>query len=167
VIGVKTGHTGEAGWCQVVAARGRGVTVYVTILGSPSRTIRNGDLESLLSWGLAQFRVVTAIDRDRAYASTELPYGRRAVMLRPARSLLVVARLGRRFIERVSALRVARLPVRAGETLGRVEIWSGGRLVGSRDLVAARSVARPGLAGRVRWYGGKTLHHLVHFLTDL
>ena len=40
VLGVKTGHTGEAGWCQVAAVRGRGVTVYATILGSPSRGVR-------------------------------------------------------------------------------------------------------------------------------
>ena len=38
LLGVKTGHTGSAGWCQVAAVRGRGVTVYATILGSPSRS---------------------------------------------------------------------------------------------------------------------------------
>ena len=36
-IGVKTGHTDLAGWCQVAAARGRGVTIYATLLGSPTR----------------------------------------------------------------------------------------------------------------------------------
>ena len=57
-IGVKTGHTDLAGWCQVAAARGRGVTIYATLLGSPARSERNVDLESLLIWGLAQFRLV-------------------------------------------------------------------------------------------------------------
>src|SRR5439155_6316470 len=34
LIGVKTGHTGAAGWSEVAAARGsQGVTVYVTLLG--------------------------------------------------------------------------------------------------------------------------------------
>ena len=167
VIGVKTGHTGAAGWCQVVAARGRGVTVYVTILGSPSRNVRDGDLQALLSWGLAQFRVVTAIDRDRVYASTSLPFGLLPVALRPSRSLLVVVRLGHPLVERVSAVRLATLPVRAGEKLGQVAIWNGGRLVGTRDLVAARAVTRPGLTGRVRWYAGRTLHHFVHFFSHL
>ena len=32
-IGVKTGHTDLAGWCQVAAARGRGVTIYATLAG--------------------------------------------------------------------------------------------------------------------------------------
>jgi D-alanyl-D-alanine carboxypeptidase (penicillin-binding protein 5/6) len=166
VLGVKTGHTGNAGWCQVAAVRGRGVTVYVTILGSPSRSVRNAGLESLLSWGVAQFRVVTAIASDRDYASVSLPYGLRAVPLRATKALLAVARIGRPFVERVSAERIVALPVRAGEVLGRVQVWSGGKLVGSRDLVATRSVARPDLAGRVRWYARRTVHHLLRLFSS-
>ena len=167
VLGVKTGHTGNAGWCQVAAVRGRGVTVYATILGSPSRSVRNAGLESLLSWGLAQFRVVTAIAPDRDYASVSLPYGLRAVPLRPAKALFAVARVGRPFVERVSGKRIVALPLRAGEVLGRVQVWSGGKLIGSRDLVATRSVARPGLAGRVRWYARRTVHHLLRLFSSL
>ena len=47
----RPGHTSLAGWCQVAAARGRGVTVYATLLGSPTRAERNDDLESLLDLG--------------------------------------------------------------------------------------------------------------------
>jgi serine-type D-Ala-D-Ala carboxypeptidase (penicillin-binding protein 5/6) len=167
VFGVKTGHTGEAGWCQVAAVHGRGVTIYATILGSPSRSVRNTGLESLLTWGLAQFRVVTAIEPSRIYASVGLPYGRAAVGLKPAKALLAVTRVGRPFVERVSAVKVASLPVTDGEVLGRVQVWSAGKLVGTRDLVATRAVARPGLAGRVRWYAGRTVHHIRRFFASL
>src|SRR4029077_3480490 len=37
LIGVKTGHTDAAGWCEVAAARRPGYTIYAVILGSPSR----------------------------------------------------------------------------------------------------------------------------------
>ena len=116
VLGVKTGHTGNAGWCQVAAVRGRGVTVYATILGSPSRSVRNAGLASLLSWGLAQFRVVTAIDPQRVYASVGLPYGLRAAApSRPAKAL-------RRRRARRAAVRRARV----GEA-GRVAAGEGRR----------------------------------------
>jgi D-alanyl-D-alanine carboxypeptidase (penicillin-binding protein 5/6) len=167
VLGVKTGHTGNAGWCQVAAVRGRGVTVYATILGSPSRGVRNAALESLLSWGLGQFRVVSAIEPNRIYASVSLPYGLRAVALRPAKALIVVARVGRPFVERVSAAGIAALPVKAGEVLGHVQVWSGHKLIGSRDLVATHAVARPGLPGRVRFYSRRTVHHLLSFFSSL
>jgi D-alanyl-D-alanine carboxypeptidase (penicillin-binding protein 5/6) len=165
VIGVKTGHTGAAGWCQVAAEQLNGVTVYVTMLGSPTRGIRNIGLESLLAWGIAQFRVVPEVQSQRVYAHVALPYGRRSLSLVAARPLQGVVRIGHPLTERVVAATSAKLPVEAGQVLGRVEIWAGGRLVGSRDLIATRTVRRPGLAGRLGFYAGRTLHHIAHLLS--
>ena len=53
------------------------------------------------------------------------------------------------------------LPVTRGQTLGRVQIFQRGKLVGESTLVASRSVARPGLAGRAGWYTRRTLHHMA------
>jgi serine-type D-Ala-D-Ala carboxypeptidase (penicillin-binding protein 5/6) len=161
-IGVKTGHTNAAGWCQVAAARGRGVTVYATLLGSPTRSERNVDLQSLLIWGLGQFRVVPAVQTGRSYAEMQVPYGRAPLKLVAARPLLAVARLGRPLTQTVTAAAVVSLPVEAGTVLGRVEIRAGGRLVGRRDLVASRTINKPSLPRRLAWYAGRTLHHLGH-----
>ena len=163
-IGVKTGHTDLAGWCQVAAARGRGVTIYATLLGSPARSERNVDLESLLVWGLAQFRLVPAVATGHVYADVSLPYGRAPVSLVAAKPLLAVARLGRPLTETVIAPVAVSLPVRQGQVLGRVEIRQGRLLVGTRDLVATRSINKPGLGSRLGWYAGRTLHHLTHLL---
>ncbi len=161
-IGVKTGHTSAAGWCQVAAARGRGVTVYATLLGSPTRSKRNADLQSLLVWGLGQFRVVPAVHTGRSYAQVKVPYGRGPLTLVAARPLLAVARLGRPLTQTVTAPAVVALPVRAGAVLGRVEIRAGGKVVGTRDLVASRTINKPSLPRRLAWYAGRTLHHLGH-----
>lgn len=163
-FGVKTGHTDEAGWCQVAAAHGRGVTVYATLLGSPSRSERNEDLESLLVWGLAQFRVVPAVQPGAAYAEAAVPYGGKPLALVAQKPFLTVARVGRPLTRTVIAPAAVHLPVRAGEPLGRVEIREEGRLVGTRALVASRTIRRPGFVRRARWYAGRTLHHLVHLL---
>ncbi len=69
VIGVKTGHTDGAGWSQVAAARGGGVTIYATILGGETREGRNSDLSRLLVWGLSRYRTVWAIDGKRVYGT--------------------------------------------------------------------------------------------------
>jgi hypothetical protein len=50
--------------------------------------------------------------------------------------------------------------VRKGQVLGRVQVWEGRRLLGTRPLVAARSISKPGFGGRVAWYAGRTLHHI-------
>jgi serine-type D-Ala-D-Ala carboxypeptidase (penicillin-binding protein 5/6) len=159
-IGVKTGHTSQAGWCQVAAARGPGVTVYATLLGSPTRAVRNVDLESLLVWGLAQFRVVPAIRLGHTYAHVELPYGKRSLALVAATPHNAVARLGHPLTEKVVAASAVSLPVHAGDVLGHVEVWEHGKLRTRSDLVASRTVNKPGLAPRLGWYAGRTLHHL-------
>jgi D-alanyl-D-alanine carboxypeptidase (penicillin-binding protein 5/6) len=161
-FGVKTGHTDEAGWCQVAAARGRGVTIYATLLGSPSRTERNQDLESLLVWGLGQFRVVPAVRPGVSYAAVQVPYGGAPLALVAERPFLAVAQVGRPLTQTVVAPAVARLPVRAGQVLGRIEVREQGRLVGIRPLVASRTIRRPGFVHRLGWYAGRTLHHLAH-----
>ncbi len=165
VIGVKTGHTSAAGWSQVAAVRGRGLTVYATILGSPSRAQRNADLERLLGYGLSQYEVVKVIRTDRVYARAEVGYGLRPVALVAPKALLHVVRVGRPLVEIVTAPPVASLPVRQGQTLGEVRVYAHDRLLGRRPLVAARAVARPGLAARLRWYAGQTVHHLWGFFS--
>src|SRR5437763_2926160 len=111
-IGVKTGHTSQAGWCQVAAARGRGATIYATLLGSPDRATRNTDLESLLVWGLAQFRVVHLVQANRTYATVQLPYGRSPLPLVAARAQDGSARIGHGLTEKVVAPVAVPLPVR-------------------------------------------------------
>jgi D-alanyl-D-alanine carboxypeptidase (penicillin-binding protein 5/6) len=161
-IGVKTGHTSDAGWCQVAAARGRGVTVYATVLGSPTRSDRNDDAESLLAWGLDQFRVVPVVQRDRVYATVGVDYGLGSVGLVAASPEVAVARVGVPLTETVVAPVHASLPIRRGQVLGHVEVREGSRIVGRRDLIASRTINKPGVVGRLGWYAGRTVHHLTH-----
>lgn len=156
LLGVKTGHTSAAGWSEVAAARGRGTTVYATLLGSPSRAQRNEDLAALLAWGLSRYAVVTAVSPARAYGVVRTPYGRGDVRLVAARPLLRVVRVDRPLTERVVAATTVSLPVTKGERLGEVRVLAGGKLLGTRPLVADRTIRRPGVAGRVGWYAKRT-----------
>jgi serine-type D-Ala-D-Ala carboxypeptidase (penicillin-binding protein 5/6) len=165
VIGVKTGHTSNAGWCQVAAARGPGFTIYATILGSPSRSARNADLAELLSLGLSSYRLGPVISASRTYATAELPYGRDPLRLVAMKPVLRPVRLARPLTERVVAPTDLALPVRKGQRLGEVHVYDRGKLVASSPLVASRSVELPGTAGKVGWYAKRTLHHLGGFLS--
>jgi D-alanyl-D-alanine carboxypeptidase (penicillin-binding protein 5/6) len=163
LIGVKTGHTDNAGWCEVAAARRPGYTIYAVILGSPTRGQRNSDLDRLLGWGVSRYRTLTLVGRDPV-TRVALPYGRAPVALVAASPLVRVVRTGRPVVERVIAPSAVTLPVRQGQRLGRVDLWAGGRLLGSRPLVAARSVSRPGVGGRLRWYATRTVQDLWGFI---
>jgi D-alanyl-D-alanine carboxypeptidase (penicillin-binding protein 5/6) len=160
IVGVKTGHTQTAGWSEVAAARGPGVTVYATVLGSPGRSQRNGDLAELLTWGLGRFRVVPVISADRVYARAETSYGRGQLDLVAPRSLRRAVLVGRRLFERVVAPLGVKLPVHQGDELGEVRVYERGWLVASSPLVASRSISKPGVLDRMRWAVEQTAHNM-------
>lgn len=176
LIGVKTGHTDNAGWCEVAAAHaagsvtgkagdarpgnaGPGYTIYAVVLGSPTRVLRNDAVRRLLDWGVSRYRRVTLVRRD-AYGAVSLGYGRGRVPLVATQPLVRLVHADRPLVRKVVAATTATLPLRRGQRLGRVEVFQDGKLLGTRPLVAARSVARPGLGGRLRWYATRTVHDL-------
>jgi D-alanyl-D-alanine carboxypeptidase (penicillin-binding protein 5/6) len=159
VFGVKTGHTGGAGWSQVAAARAGGVTIYATLLGGETREGRNDDLAALLSWGLSLYRTVWAVTGERAYATARTAYDERPVRLVAAKPALRVVRVDRRLVERVVAPVEVALPVRAGQRLGTVEVLDRGKVIASSPLVAAEAVPLPDRLERVGFYAGRTVHH--------
>jgi len=160
IYGVKTGHTSAAGWCQVAAVRRNGVTLYTTVLGSPTRSQRNADLASLLRWGISRYRQVWVVQPHRVYLDAPVGYGKGHVRVVALRGAAGAVRVDRPLVERVVAPATLALPVVRGQHVGEVRVYSGKRLVARRALVAERSVARPGLAGRVGFYASRTFHHI-------
>ena len=165
LYGVKTGHTTAAGWCEVAAVRRNGVTLYTTVLGSPTRSQRNADLASLLRWGVSRYRPVWLVEPGRVYLRARVGYGKKPVAIVAARGLVRPVRVDRPLVERVVAPAVLDLPVKAGERVGEVRVYSGRRLVARRALVAQRTVERPGFGGRLGFYTGRTLDHIGDWFT--
>jgi serine-type D-Ala-D-Ala carboxypeptidase (penicillin-binding protein 5/6) len=164
LIGVKTGHTGLAGWSEVAAARRNGTTIYATILGSPTEEQRDADLAALLRWGLSQYRPATIISAGGTYAQAATGFGRGPVALVAPRSLIRPVRVGRPVVEKVVVPPALDLPVERGDAVGQVRIYAGARLIGARPLVTARSVSAPGLVARTGWYIGRAFSNLFGWL---
>ena len=165
VYGVKTGHTGMAGWCEVAAVRRYGMTLYTTVLGSRTRSQRNADLASLMRWGLGVYRPAWLVRARHVYLRAAVGYGKAPVPIFATAPLVRRVRTDRRLVERVIAPSVLDLPVKRGERVGEIRVYSGKRLVARRALVAGRSVTRPGLAGRLGFYAGRTFHHIGSWFT--
>ena len=165
LVGGKTGQTLNAGWSEAAAAQAGGATVYATVLGSDSRAARNEALRTLLEYGLARYRRVVAIDGARIYAASETGYGRPNVELVAPRTVVRTVREGSGLVERVVAPTSVALPVRKGQRLGRVEVYTGNRLLASANLVAASDVSEPGLLGKAAWYAQETVAELWGLFT--
>ena len=136
------------------------MTVYATVIGSPGRSTRNGDLIELLRWGLSRFRVVPVISASRVYARAETSYGGDQVDLVAPRSLRRAILVGRPLVERVVAPAGVVLPVSKGDELGEVRVYDRGRLLARSPLVAARSMSKPSALERAGWHIGQTARNM-------
>jgi len=103
---------------------------------------------------------VWAIDGDRTYATARTAYGKPPVRLVAAKPALRVVHVERPLVERVVAPVEVSLPVREGQRLGAVQVLARGKVIASSPLVAANTVERPGVVGRVGFYAGRTFDHL-------
>ena len=120
LYGVKTGHTGTAGWCEVAAVRRNGVTLYTTVLGSPTRSQRNQDLAALLRWGISRYRPVRLVPPGRVYLQASVGYGKGLIPIVAARQVARAVRIDRPLVARIVAPPVVSLPVARGQVLGEL-----------------------------------------------
>src|SRR4029079_13193323 len=115
LYGVKAGHPGAAGWCEVAAVKRNGVTLYTTVLGSPTRSQRNTDLASLLRWGISRYRPVWIVPRGHVYLRANVGYGKGSVPIVAARQVARSVRVDKPLVERIVAPTALELPVERGQ----------------------------------------------------
>ena len=94
------------------------------------------------------------------YGVAETGYGRPAVELVPARTVVRTVRVERPLVERVVVSSTLALPVVPGQRAGEVRVFAGGRLIARTPLVTAAAVPAVGISGKVGWYARRTVHHL-------
>jgi serine-type D-Ala-D-Ala carboxypeptidase (penicillin-binding protein 5/6) len=166
-VGVKTGHTDRAGWCEVAAADRNGLRMYAVVLGSPSRARRNRDLAALLDWGFGQFGRVRLVQAGRTYATASVPFSDKRLPLVAARGATRVVRLGRPLVQRIVTPTRVNLPIARGGQVGEIRVYDGARLIARRPLVAAVAVQEPSLGRRVRWYAGRAFDEAADMVGSL
>jgi serine-type D-Ala-D-Ala carboxypeptidase (penicillin-binding protein 5/6) len=158
VVGVKTGHTIDAGYVLVGAGRRHGVMVLSAVLGEPTEALRDSDTLALLRYGVGRFRLARPVRRGEAFARVRLRYRDSRVALVPRRALSWVVARGDRLAVTVSGVPdTVSGPLKAGAPLGTVVVRANHRVVARTALVTQRAVAAASFAQRLGDYVSRTL----------
>ena len=159
INGVKSGHTGGAGYVLVGSGRQNGIQVVSAVLGTPSVAARDQDTLELLSWAIPKFQRITAAPQG-THVGVSVPIRYR----RGAELELVVGRNGERTVvprgerDRVTIHPIkwpseVRGPIAAGQELGTAEVLQDERRIATVPLVASAEVPEAGLAQRTKsWF---------------
>jgi D-alanyl-D-alanine carboxypeptidase (penicillin-binding protein 5/6) len=143
--GVKTGTTTAAGKCLVASATKGGRQILVVVLNAPDRF---GDAKKLLEWGFENTETVRLANVGQVIA--EFPSTTKSVQVFVKNPLDVsISMVERNKLQtRVVWEKNENLPIRAGERLGRLEVWLGEQKLNSvplfseNEVVGNRSIKR-------------------------
>ena len=72
VDGLKTGYTGDSGYCLTATMKKDGMRVIAVVMGEPSSTTRNDEVSSLLDYAFANYRLDKIISKDRVIDTVTL-----------------------------------------------------------------------------------------------
>lgn len=141
IHGVKTGHTADAGYVLVAAARQDGMTLISAVLGTSSETARDQNSLALLDWGFQNFRLATPITRGHVLARPPVPDqpGLHARVAAAATLRSVIPRTARVKVK-VELRRSLAGPLARGTRVGRAVVFAGGRRIGQVPLRLAKAI---------------------------
>jgi D-alanyl-D-alanine carboxypeptidase (penicillin-binding protein 5/6) len=151
VDGVKTGHTLQAGYVLVGAARRRRLSVVSVVMGTPSEAARDRDSLALLSWGVDAFDWITPVRRGALLGRAEIVHDEGRTVP------LVASRRVRRLVRRADRIRTVLdappklegpLPRRA--VVGTATVRAGRRVLARVNVLTGAAVPEIGIVERGR-----------------
>ncbi|HEY3375315.1 MAG TPA: D-alanyl-D-alanine carboxypeptidase family protein [Candidatus Aquicultor sp.] len=139
MIGVKTGHTNEAGFCLVSGAQRDDVSLIGVLLGAKGPDIQFCDSARLLDYGFSLYEKQRVVSQKKVYKVFRLDYGQKIVLV-PASDLDVLIRRSSTISVKVLSQPSPSLPVKKGTRLGTIVVSQNGRILANTALVAKAEV---------------------------
>ncbi len=153
--GVKTGYTGEAGYCLVSSAWHEGRMLICVVLGAETEKDARGHVtdrrqfsesRTLLRWGFTNFKIQPLVGPGTLLSEVPVALGKNVSYVLAGPGDTIHALLPSSFRPEDVSLDVTllreqvRAPVKQGQLLGSATVAYGGISYGSCDLVAVNSV---------------------------
>lgn len=168
VDGLKTGHTEEAGYCQVSSAVQNNTRLLAVILGAPTDEARADDSQRLLTYGFRFFethklyKAAQNISQPRVWKGSQ-----ETVPVGLAHDLYVTIPTGqyKNLKPQISLPNGIEAPIQKGQAIGDLTVTLADKVVAKQPLVALADDAKGGFWTRMRdslsltvqgWFGSKT-----------
>ncbi|HEA26096.1 MAG TPA: D-alanyl-D-alanine carboxypeptidase [Ectothiorhodospiraceae bacterium] len=153
VDGLKTGHTNAAGYCLVATAIRNDMRLITVVMGTKSERARADESQKLLNYGFRFYETHRLYGADEKIKQIRIwQGGQESLALGVDKELYVTVPRGQ--YKKLSASMMINqaviAPVKAGATLGHIEIKLGDKLVAQPKLIALHSVTEGGLFQKLK-----------------
>jgi D-alanyl-D-alanine carboxypeptidase (penicillin-binding protein 5/6) len=156
VDGLKTGYTQAAGYCMVATAQREVAGVKTrrllsVVLGTASENARAQESQKLLNWGYTAYDAVKLFEANQPVIQAPVWKGRASQLnLGRPEAIVVAVPSGQAAKLRSEVSRPDPLvaPFTKGQSVARLKIYVGDRLLTEKPLLALQSVEESGIIGR-------------------
>lgn len=150
--GLKNGYTSKAGNCLIATAKRGHLRLIVVVLGCPLKGSQTSDAMHLLDYGFDHYNAISLAPRGEICGTVKVKSGKvkeiGAVLPKELNAIYAKSD-GINFTRRLELPDKIEAPVKKGQKLGEIQVFSNGKLLTTVDLVAADHVARLNLLGRI------------------
>lgn len=151
--GLKTGYTEEAKYCISATATRDGVRMLTVIMGAPSYKVRNRDAGMLLNHGFSKYEGKKFCEKDEEIE--QVPMGKQTdkyFIAKAKNDLTVVVPKGtNKEITKNIVLNEIPKAYKAGDVVGKVEIYLGEDKVGEVQIYSDRDIEKGGIFDTIKF----------------
>lgn len=148
VDGLKTGYTGEAGYCLTSTMKRGNMRIITVVMNEPDSATRNSETVKMLDYAFGMYKVDTIVAKGKVVEKREIPSGDKVNIEISAKSDINVLRRKMdkdRDISYKTEVYDIKLPVNKGDVVGKIYLYDGSKKIGSGDLTVKDNVKKAGL----------------------
>lgn len=148
VDGLKTGHTDDAGYCMAVTAKRNGLRLIGIIMKEESSKIRNSEAMSLLDYGFQNYKIKNILKKNADVGKIKVIGGKEDMVklkLMEDVNVLDDGDKSNKYTYDIDVRKEISAPIKVGDIVGKIIIYSDGKKVKSVPLTVDKSVSKAGI----------------------
>lgn len=143
--GLKTGYTGEAGFCLTATAKRNGMRIIAVVMGEPDSKTRTSDVSSMLDYAFAQYETETFLSTDSILDTININKGKKEfVNIVPKENVTILNKKTDNKKNATYNLEMydIKLPLKKGDTVGKLSVYVDDNLYRDIDVTVSDDIEK-------------------------
>ena len=143
--GLKTGYTGEAGFCLTATAKRNGMRIIAVVMGEPDSKTRTSDVSSMLDYAFAQYETETFLSTESILDTISVNKGKKEfVNIVPKENVTILNKKTDNKKNATYNLEMydMKLPLKKGDTVGKLSVFVDDNLYRDIDVTVSDDVEK-------------------------
>ena len=143
--GLKTGYTGEAGFCLTATAKRNGMRIIAVVMGEPDSKTRTSDVSSMLDYAFAQYETETFLSTESILDTKSINKGKKEyVNIVPKENVTILNKKADNKKNATYNLEMydMKLPLKKGDTVGKLSVYVDDNLYRDIDVTVSEDIEK-------------------------